>query len=200
MGTFGGGDITIILQHWDTDRQAAVQQLTPMVYRELHKIAASYLRRQRNDHTLQPTALINEAYMRLVKQDSANLRDRTHFFTLAARMMRQILVDAARAHSAEKRGSGNKIQLDEKLEIASPGSNQGMDFLAIHDALDKLQTHNARLAQAVELRYFGGLQHDEIAEALELSRATVKRDLALGEAWLRRALTSGIASGAGGGT
>jgi RNA polymerase sigma factor (TIGR02999 family) len=189
MGT-SDGDITVILQHWDTDRQAAVQALTPMVYSELHRIAASYLRRQRSDHTLQPTALINEAYMRMVKQESASIRDRSHFFTLAARMMRQILVDAARAHLAEKRGSGNKVQLDEKLEIAGPESNQGTDFLAIHEALDKLQTHNARLAQSVELRYFGGLQLDEIAEALELSVATVKRDLALGEAWLRRALTA----------
>ncbi len=149
-----------------------------------------------------PTALINEAYMRMVKQETASLRDRSHFFTLAARMMRQILVDAARAHTAEKRGSGNKVQLDERLEVAGPGTDQGVDFLVIHEALDKLQTHNARLAQAVELRYFGGLQHDEIAEAMSLSVATVKRDLALGEAWLRRALmgSNAKANGAGGGT
>ena len=185
MAPGSGGDITIILQHWDTDRQAAVNALTPIVYGELHRIAAAHLRRQRSDHTLQPTALINEAYLRLVRQDSANFRDRSHFYTLAAKMMRQILVDAARAHLSEKRGSGKKVQLDEKIEIAG---SQNADFLAVHEALDKLHGYNERLAQAVELRYFGGQQLDEIAEALSLSLATVKRDLSLGEAWLRRAL------------
>ena len=146
------------------------------------------MRRQRGDHTLQPTALINEAYLRLVKQESATFRDRTHFYALAAKMMRQILVDAARAHLSEKRGSGKKVQLDEKIEIAG---NANADFLAVHEALAQLQVHNGRLAQAVELRYFGGLKLDEIAEALSTSLATVKRDLSLGEAWLRRALAAG---------
>lgn len=180
-----GGDITMILQRWDSDRQSAVNALTPIVYSELHRIASAYLRRQRGDHTLQPTALINEAYLRLVRPESASFRDRAHFYTLAAKMMRQILVDAARAHLSEKRGSGKKVQLDEKMEIAGGHS---ADFLAVHEALDNLQGHNERLAQAVELRYFGGLKLDEIAEALSMSLATVKRDLSLGEAWLRRAL------------
>ena len=181
-----GGDITMILQRWDTDRQAVVEALTPIVYNELHKIAAAYLRRQRPDHTLQPTALVNEAYMRLVKHKSANFQDRAHFYALAARMMRHILVDAARARLAEKRGSGNKVQLDTNLKV--PGVARGVDFLAIHDALDKLQVHDPRVAQVVELRYFGGLKLEEIAEAMSLSLATVKRDLTLGVAWLRGTL------------
>lgn len=181
-----GGDITMILQRWDTDRQAVVEALTPIVYNELHKIAAAYLRRQRPDHTLQPTALVNEAYMRLVKHKSANFQDRAHFYALAARMMRHILVDAARARLAEKRGSGNKVQLDTNLKV--PGAARGVDFLAIHDALDKLQVHDPRVAQVVELRYFGGLKLEEIAEAMSLSLATVKRDLTLGVAWLRGTL------------
>ena len=182
------GDITVILKCWDSDRRSAMDTLTPMVYAELRKIAVGYLRRQRPDHTLQPTALINEAYLRLVKQDEANLQDRAHFYTLAARMMRQILVDAARAHKSEKRGSGNKVQLDENFDIAV--ANHATDLLAVHEALEQLKAHNDRMAQAVELRYFGGLQLDEIADALAVSLATVKRDLALGEAWLRRALSS----------
>ena len=185
MGPGSGGDITRILQRWDSDRQSAVDALTPIVYSELHRIASAYLRRQRTDHTLQPTALINEAYLRLVRQESASFRDRTHFYTLAAKMMRQILVDAARAHLSEKRGSGKKVQLDERIEIAGDAN---ADFLAVHEALDRLQSHNERLSQAVELRYFGGLKLEEIAEALATSLATVKRDLTLGEAWLRRAL------------
>jgi len=184
----GSGDITVILQSWDSDRQSAMESLTPIVYRELHKIAAAYLRRQRPGHTLQPTALINEAYLRLVKQEKANIADRAHFYALAARMMREILVDTARARNAAKRGSGNKVQLDEKIEIGD--ERQALDFLAVHQALEKLQSHNERLAQAVELRYFGGLQLDEIAGSLSVSIATVKRDLAFGEAWLRRALAS----------
>lgn len=182
------GDITVILKRWDHDRESAMEALTPMVYAELRKIASAYLRRQRPDHTLQPTALINEAYLRMVKQDAATIHDRSHFYTLAARMMRQILVDAARAHSAEKRGSGRKVQLDENMDVGV--ANHATDLLAVHEALDQLHQHNARMAQAVELRYFGGMQLDEIAAALSISLATVKRDLALGEAWLRRALSS----------
>ena len=114
-----GGDITMILQRWDTDRQAVVEALTPIVYNELHKIETAYLLRQRPDHTLQPTALVNEAYMLLVKHESANFQDRSHFYGLAARMMRHILVDAARARLAEKRGSGNKVQLDTMQRAAA---------------------------------------------------------------------------------
>lgn len=181
------GDITVILQRWKSDPQSAIEALTPIVYGELRRIAAGYLNRQRGDHTLQPTALINEAYLRLVRQDSATITDRSHFYALSARMMRQILVDSARAREAAKRGYGEKVQLDNQEPA---GATQSIfDILTVHEALDKLQTHNERMARAVELRYFAGLNREEIAEVLAVSLATVKRDLALGEAWLRRALT-----------
>jgi len=183
------GDVTTILKRWTEDRPAALEALTPIVYSELRKIAASYLRRERQDHTLQPTALINEAYLRLVKQDTADFQDRSHFYALAARMMRQILLDAARAHQAEKRGSGQKITLDDRIgAVGGAGSHGAWDFLVLHEALEKLQAHNQRTAEVLELRYFGGLQLEEIAENLSISLATVKRDQAFGEAWLRRAL------------
>ena len=180
------GEITVILQRWDSDRQSAAEALTPIVYGELRKIAAAYLRRQRPNHTLQPTALINEAYVRLVKQEVASLQDRSHFYALAARTMRHVLLDAARAYHAEKRGAANRVPFTERIEIDA--GDRVVDFLAVHEALEKLGDHNPRIAQAVELRYFGGLQLDEIAAALSIALATVKRDLTLGEAWLRRAL------------
>jgi RNA polymerase sigma-70 factor (ECF subfamily) len=184
--TPSSGDITVILQRWDTDRQAAIEAITPIVYDELRKIAAAYMRKQRPGHTLQPTALINEAFLRLVKQENANLRDRSHFYALAARMMRQILVDTARAYRAAKRGKDHNIPIDEKIQIA--GNDRVLDFFAVHEALEKLHARNARAAQVIELRYFGGLQLEEIAETLAIGLATVKRDLALGHAWLGRAL------------
>jgi RNA polymerase sigma factor (TIGR02999 family) len=182
----GTGDITAILKRWTTDGRAALEELTPVVYQELRKIAASYLRRERENFTLQPTALIHEAYLRLVRQDSASLEDRSHFYGVAARVMRQILVDSARSRGAAKRGSGNKVTLDERIAI--PSASGDWDFLALHQALDKLAIQHARTAQVIELRYFGGLQLEEIADQLSISLATVKRDQAIGEAWLRRAL------------
>lgn len=186
------GDITVILKRWDTDRQSAMEALTPIVYGELRKIAVAYLRRQRHDHTLQPTALINEAYLRLVRQDTADIQDRSHFYALAARMMRQILVDGARSLNAEKRGSGKKVQLDERIDV--PSRDFSMELLAVHQALEKLSSRNERMAQAVELRYFGGLQLEEIASTLDISLATVKRDITMAEAWLRRALADASAT------
>jgi RNA polymerase sigma factor (TIGR02999 family) len=180
------GDITAILKRWNTDRPAALNELTPVVYQELRKIAAAYLRRERDNVTLQPTALIHEAYLRLIKQDSAGLEDRSHFYGVAARLMRQILVDVARARAAAKRGAGSKVTLDEKIAIR--GSGADWDFLTLHEALGKLASQSPRTAQVVELRYFGGLQLEEICEHLSISLATVKRDKAIGEAWLRRAL------------
>ena len=178
------GEITQILHGWNSDRQSAVDRLTPVVYSELRKLAGHYLRNQRPGHTLQPTALINEAYLRLVHH-SADFTDRSHFFALSAKIMRQILVDFARAHQSEKRGSGRKVQFDEGLNVAAESAS---DFIAIHDALDKLHQQDERKAQVVEMSYFGGLQLEEIAEALNISVATVKRDLTIAKAWLRRAL------------
>jgi RNA polymerase sigma factor (TIGR02999 family) len=180
------GEITVILQRWDEDRQAAVERLTPIVYSELRKIAAGYLRQQRPGHTLSPTGLVHEAYVRLVEQERAGLRDRSHFYALAARIMRQILADLARARSAAKRDAGIRVTWSEQLEPNT--ARAAADFMAIHQALDQLEGRNARAAQVIELRYFGGLQLSEIAEAVSASLATVKRDLALAEAWLGRAL------------
>jgi RNA polymerase sigma-70 factor (ECF subfamily) len=175
--------ITRLLVEWRAGDTTALERLTPIVYHELHRLAAAYLRRERPDHTLQPTALIHEAYVRLVDQNVPAFNDRAHFFGLAAHLMRQILVDFARARKAVKRGSGNKVDLDEAQHLSTTPSD---DVLVLHDALDRLAAFDARKAQVVELKYFGGLTRTEVAEALGLTLATVKRDLALAEAWLRR--------------
>lgn len=180
------GDITQILKGWKSDKESAIDQLTPLVYKELHKIAASYMRGARPDHTLQATALINEAYLRLVKQEGASYQDRAHFFALAARMMRGILVDFARTRASEKRGSGGKVQFDSDIEMSDDGAG---NFLVIHDALERLKKEDERKASVIELKYFGGLTFEEIADSLGISVITAKRDAAYAEAWLRRTLS-----------
>ena len=180
------GDITDILAGCESDKNGAIEQLTPLDYNELHKIAAGYMRRAKPDHTLQATALINEAYLRMVKQEGSSFKDRTHFFALAARIMRSILVDFARARASQKRGSGGKVQLDRDISMSAEGAS---DFLAIHEALDKLKDFDERKAMVIELRYFGGLNFEEVAEALGISLITARRDAAFAEAWLRWALS-----------
>jgi len=178
-------EITAILQGWEQDPRGALEQLTPLVYRELRSLAAAYLRRERPDHTLQPTALIHEAWVRLAAQSTPNWKDRSHFFGVAAQIMRQVLVDFARRHRAQKRGGGKQVQLDTRLPLASSVAE---DFLALNGAIDKLKAWDARKAHVIELRYFGGMSRDEIAEALSLTVPTVKRDLSVAEAFLRREL------------
>jgi len=180
-------EITVILQAWERDPKAALEQLTPLVYGELRELAAAYIRRERPDHTLQPTALIHEAWVRLTKQSVPRWKDRAHFFGVAAQIMRQILVDFARQHQAQKRGSGKQIQLDARLPLAASAA---ADFLALNEAIDKLNAWDGRKAQVIELRYFAGLSRDEIAETLSLTLPTVKRDLSIAEAFLRRELAS----------
>jgi RNA polymerase sigma-70 factor (ECF subfamily) len=179
------GDVTEILQGWKTDKSAAIERLMPLVYAELHKIAASYMRGAKPDHTLQATALINEAYLRMVKQEGASYEDRSHFFALAAKMMRGILVDFARARASEKRGSGGKVQFDDNMDLSDGGASE---FLVVHEALEKLKDVEPRKAAVIELRYFGGLTFEEIAVAQDISLITAKRDSAYAEAWLRRAM------------
>ncbi len=179
------GEITQILKGWDDNKDLAIEQLTPLVYGELHKIASGYMRRSRPDHTLQPTALIHEAYLRLIQQEKANYVDRAHFFALAAKMMRGILVDFARARTAEKRGSGGKVQLDGEIEASDDGA---WNLLVIHEAMNKLREFDERKAAVMELRYFGGLTYEEIADAQSISVITAKRDAAYAQAWMRRAL------------
>jgi RNA polymerase sigma-70 factor (ECF subfamily) len=182
------GAITRLLIEWQAGDKAALERLTPLVYHELHRLAAAYLRRERLDHTLQPTALIHEAYIRLVQRHVPAFTDRVHFYGLAAHLMRQILVDFARARKAAKRGAGRKIALDGVQELAiQPAADD--DVLTLHDALVRLADFDARKARVIELRYFGGLTRDEVAGVLGLTLATVKRDLALAEAWLRREMT-----------
>jgi RNA polymerase sigma factor (TIGR02999 family) len=180
------GDVTRLLRDWQQGREEALEQLTPIVYQELRRIAASYMRRERPDHTLQATALVHEAFVRLVDQSDPGFTGRAHFMQAAAHIMRQVLVDFARAHRAEKRGSGNKSPLDEAMHL---GAEPSTDLLAAHEALERLAGVDPRKARVIELKYFGGLSREEIAEALGLTLATVKRDISLAEAWLRLELS-----------
>lgn len=185
-------DITRILRSWDIDRGTAMETLMPIVYAELRRTAAAYLRQQRPGHTLQPTALVHETYLRMVRQDIANLKDRGHFFTLAAKMMRQILVDAARVRLSAKRGAGQNVSLEVFHDPAVPSETE--NILTVHEALEGLKEKSERTAQVMELKYFGGLQLEEIAAALDVSLATVKRDHGIGIAWLKRALGGNVPS------
>jgi RNA polymerase sigma factor (TIGR02999 family) len=179
-------DITTLLKAWSGGDQAALNDLMPALYAEIRKLAASYLRRERPDHTLQATALVNEAYIKLVDQRAVQWQNRAHFFGVAAQIMRRILVDHARAQKADKRGSGLRpIVLDEALEVAG---NRPLDFVAVDEALNALAELDPRQAQIVELRYFGGLSIEETAEVIRLSPATIKREWASARAWLRREL------------
>ena len=160
----------------------------PLVYDELRRLAASYLRRERPGQTLQATALVNEAYIRLIGEKAHNWQNRTHFLAIAALSMRQILVQRARTRKAVKRGGDpQRITLDEQLLPASPQKGE-VDVLALDTALEKLAALNERQAKIVELRYFGGLSVEEVAEALDISPATVKRDWTLARAWLKKEL------------
>ncbi len=186
MSTDDAHDITRLLKAWSGGDQSALEDLMPVVYTEIRKLARSYLRRERPDHTLQATALVHEAYMRLVDQRDVAWQNRAHFFGIAAQIMRRILVDHARSQKAEKRGSGQvPIVIDEKLEIA----DASMDFVALDDALKALAELDERQAKLVELRYFGGLSIEETAEVMQLSPATVKREWAGARTWLRRELS-----------
>lgn len=178
-------DVTRLLIAWHDGQPAALDELAPIVYAELRRLAAAYMRRERPEHTLQPTALIHEAYMRLVDQSLPVFDSRTHFFGVAARIMRQVLVDFARARRAEKRGSGLKAPLDDAIHLSA---NPSADLIDLHEALERLAAFDPRKANVIEMRYFGGLTREEVADALHLTLATVKRDLMLAEAWLRREL------------
>jgi RNA polymerase sigma-70 factor, ECF subfamily len=178
--------VTILLRNWRGGDAAALGKIAEILDRELHRLAASYLRRERPGHTLQPTALVNEAYLRLVGQD-ADFESRSHFVAIAANHMRQILVDHARRHRAAKRGSGvTLMSLDDAHAVSEP---QSVDLLALDEALSKLADVDARKARAMELKFFGGLQMAEIAVVLNVSIKTVEKDVRLGAAWLRSVLS-----------
>jgi RNA polymerase sigma factor (TIGR02999 family) len=167
----------------------AISQLMPLVYDELRRLAASYLRRERPGQTLQATALVHEAYVRLIGEKPQRFHNRSHFLAIAALSMRQILVQRARRRKAAKRGGDpDRITLDEQLLPAAAGATAEIDLVALDGALDRLGTLNERQAKIVELRYFGGMSVEETAEALSISPATVKRDWTLARAWLKREL------------
>jgi RNA polymerase sigma factor (TIGR02999 family) len=177
--------VTTLLHSWRRGDQAAFERLVPLVYDELRRRARHYLRSERPNHTLQPTALVNEAYVRLVKLDHVDWQDRTHFFVVAARQMRRILVDSARARRGQKRGGGAvRVVFDEALAV----SERGPDVVALDDALAVLAEKDERKARVVELRFFGGLTNTEVATALGVSNDTVTRDWQMAKLWLRREL------------
>lgn len=177
-------DVTMLLNAWGAGKQEALDELMPLVYEELRKLARSYLRRERPEHTLQPTALVNEAYLRLVDQRNVRWQSRRHFFGIAAKLMRRILVDHARKRRSEKRGGGEALI---PFEEAKGVPAKARDLVALDDALTDFATIDSRAAKIVELRQFGGLSIDETADVLEISPATLKREWTVAKAWLRRA-------------
>ena len=179
-------EVTQLLQQWSQGDDSALAQLTPLVYEELRRLAHHYMEGERPNHTLQTTALVNEAYLRLADQTTPNWQSRAHFFAVAARGMRRILVSYARSNRAQKRGGGAaRIELDEAA-ILSP--EQSKEIVDLHEALERLGTLDSRKAQVVELKYFGGLHHDEIAEVMKISAVTVRRDWVFAKAWLHKEL------------
>jgi RNA polymerase sigma factor (TIGR02999 family) len=180
--------ITQLLIAWSDGRHEALDALVPIVYADLKRIAAGYMQRERSDHPLQPTALVHEAYVRLVDQRRVQWRNRAHFFGVAAGMMRRILVDHARARRSDKRGGGLERVTLTGEDVAVPGPQQ-FDLLDLHHALERLAAFDPRQERIVELRYFGGLTIDEVAEVTELSAATVAREWTIAKAWLRAELS-----------
>jgi RNA polymerase sigma factor (TIGR02999 family) len=179
--------ITRLLIGWSRGDRAAFDELVPMVYGELRQVAARRLRHERRDHTLRPTALVHETYLKLIGQNRVRWRNRAHFFAIASRLMRRILVDHARARDAGKRGGGNPVvSLDDAGELSI---ERDVSLLALDDALARLESLDPMQAQIIELRYFGGLTIDETAAVVHLSAATVGREWNVARAWLYRELT-----------
>ncbi len=180
-------DVTQLLLAWSSGDQAALDQLIPLVYAELHRIAKRFMGREQADHTLQTSALINEAYLRLIEVKNAHWQNRAHFYAVSAQIMRHILVDLARARQKLKRGGqAQQVSLDEALTVTQARST---DFVALDDALTTLSRLDPRQSKVVELRFFGGLTEDEIAEVLGVSPRTVRSDWSMAKVWLLRALS-----------
>ncbi|MGH9970664.1 MAG: sigma-70 family RNA polymerase sigma factor [Pyrinomonadaceae bacterium] len=179
-------EISQLLAEWSDGNQAVVDRLYPLVYDELRRMAHRYMNRERKGHTLQTTALINEAYLRLVEQRNVNWKNRAHFFGISAQIMRRILIDHARRYEYSKRGGGvQRVSLDEAAVVAK---ERGRELLALDQALNRLAEMDPRRGQVVELRFFGGLDNEEIAALLKISANTVMRDWNLARAWLYREL------------
>jgi len=180
-------EITQLLIAWNQGDQRARDELMPLIYNELRRLARSHLRRERINHTLQPTALVHEAFLRLIDQSQVNWRNRAHFFGIAARLMRQILINHAEARRAAKRGGeAERISLNDVDQFTV---EQGLDLAPLHEALNRLEQIDPPQSRIVELRYFSGLTIEEIAEVMGISTATVKREWSTARAWLRRELS-----------
>ena len=180
--------ITQLLVDWSNGDQSALDKLMPVVYDELRRLASNYLRHERAGHTLQPTALVNEAYLKLVDQRKAHWQNRAQFFGVAAQLMRRILVDHARVRQAQKRGGSDRQQLS-LSHVDQVAEKPDVDLLALHEAMNELAELDPQQSRIVELRFFGGLTIEETAEVLGISHATVERDWTLARAWLRRELS-----------
>ena len=184
MPTRSPQGVTQLLEKWSAGDDEALDQLMPLVYDELHRLAGAYLRRERQEHTLQPTALVHEAYLRLIGQHNTRWQNRAQFFGVAAQLMRRILVDHARGHHAAKRGGPRyQISLSRAPQF---GEQPDLDLLNLHEALEKLAQLDPQQSRIVELRFFGGLTIDESAEVIGISHATVERDWRMARAWLQR--------------
>ena len=181
--------ITGLLKAWVGGDTEAQSQLIPLVYKELRRLAKYYRRNVRADNTMQTTALVHEAYLRLIKIENVDWRDRVHFFAVSAQLMRRILVDTARAHAAAKRGGREQVAHLELDEIPAPDTQRGAELIALDDALTRLAELDPRRARVIELRVFGGLTHQEAAEVLHVSPQSVLRDWRLAKAWLLRELS-----------
>ena len=185
-------DISSLLRAWSDGDQGALDKLTPIVYDELHRLARRYMKRERTGHSLQTTALVNEAYVRLVDYKRMQWQNRAHFFAVSAQLMRRILVEHARRHNLKRGGGVPHVSLD---ELSIVGGDQDADLVALDDAMNALVRIDPRKVQVVEMRFFGGLSVEETAEVLKISPVTVKRDWRGAKAWLYRELTGGTADG-----
>ena len=185
-------EVSVLLRAWSGGDQAALEKLTPIVHGELHRLARGYMRRERPGHSLQATALVNEAYLRLVGYTRMRWQDRAHFFAVAAQIMRRILVEHARRHNLKRGGGIPHVSLDEAALI---GVADDVDFVALDEAMTALARLDPRKVQVVEMRFFGGLSLDEAADVLGVSSVTVKRDWRAAKAWLYRELSGGAPNG-----
>ncbi len=179
-------DVSTLLRAWKEGDRSALEKLTPIVYDELHRLARLYMNRERSGHSLQTTALVNEAYIRLVKYERMQWQNRAHFFAVSAQLMRRILVEFARRHNLKRGGGVQHIALDEGAVV---GDDQHANLVALDDAMNQLASMDARKVQVVELKFFGGLSVEETAEVLKISTVTVKRDWRAAKAWLYRELS-----------
>ncbi|HTC40894.1 MAG TPA: sigma-70 family RNA polymerase sigma factor [Candidatus Acidoferrales bacterium] len=186
------GEITMLLRTWSEGDQSALERLAPIVYDELHRLAGRYMKRERPGHSLQTTALVNEAYMRLVDYKRMEWQNRAHFFAVSAQLIRRILVEHARRHNLKRGGSVQHVSLEEAAVV---GGSRAADLVALDDAMKRLAQLDARKEQVVEMRFFGGLSVEETAEVLKVSAVTVMRDWSTAKAWLYRELTGGATDG-----